>query len=502
MTGSTYKSWKWVTRQEGGEAKRSRMLQMIDACKTKFGMAWDYQGFERQVKTIEMMEIVSNMGKRGEHLIPHTDQGEWDELYSLMLSSFNKSVIITPDGKEIDVTGGLPSGLYLTSIVGDAIGLSAAEAARTMAIMLDCPPIDDEDIKIQGDDASYMHKAVVTLQVIDWCLSRMNWIAGSGKFGIVNGSTEFLRVSYDTEGAHGYLARSIASITQRKPWSDAPASDIESIQATIDGIETCNRRGHMSKNLKDIILRIWCHKKKVSYIRARVPQISGGLGLSEPIASIRYTKLEQVEPKAKAIVKTHWRRDRLIAEAAEWGIDLPERSANELVQSEILSVCIADNVKGLTKGMRLEWDKQLAIPQKPNVMPHLMTYATTEFDFDNVNSSYGQFRREEERLQSAAKFDVKLNELRRVRFPTYYWEAVKLGKRIGMRDAISWFSGSLPTYIDGMNPIVTELITTGVANQVRLGDVPKNRLVDVWLGLARKTVEGFRKHKCYSISQW
>lgn len=168
MTGSSYKNWKWVTRQEQGKQKRYRMLMTVLKCKLKmYGMAWDYEGFERQVKTMEMLDIIDGMGQRGLGLIPELAKEEWHRLTDMMVKTFENSWMITPDGKRIKVTGGLPSGLYLTSIVGDAIGISAAEAAIWMTVELGLSKLEDENVNIQGDDANYMHRRVAELQVIE-----------------------------------------------------------------------------------------------------------------------------------------------------------------------------------------------------------------------------------------------------------------------------------------------------------------------------------------------
>lgn len=160
-------------------------------------MAWDYEGFDRQVKTMELVAIYSEITRAAEANVPTQNRNEWNKIVMNVDSSFLKSIIKSTEGVELKVEGGLPSGLYLTSICGDGFNKVFCEASREVLQALGLGRIPDENVDIQGDDTNVMSEKASILQLFDWLLQRSGVKGGNGKFGITMSRTEFLRVSFD-----------------------------------------------------------------------------------------------------------------------------------------------------------------------------------------------------------------------------------------------------------------------------------------------------------------
>lgn len=510
MSGRGYKDWKHVTRNEDAMMKLRRMRNMVKRCKAGlFGMAWDYEGFERQVKTDEMISVFERIVQAATANVPIGSKAQWDYLTDEVRQSFFQSYIISMDGSRFHVTGGLPSGLYLTSIVGDGFNLTASTAVLQLLERIGVDPPEEEDIKIQGDDSSFMDRNVAKLQLIDWMLTRMNFVGGMGKFGITSGSTEFLRVAYSEYGARGYPARSIAGVVQRKPWSDSPMSELDVIESAIDTIRICRRRGLLFDNAEDALLRIWCRKNKISYIAARTPRVCGGYGLWEPISDTRIRGLPTLNDTSgvKVTITTRWREDRWHDKAQSYGISLEQQQAQSLAQEDAAATVVGDEVKGVTKTVRMRWKEKLKravvkITRLPSLgvldlraakqVDHIAT--GDEYGSDSSYGRYAQLapiiKDVKRLLENNEKVDNWLRENRR----DYWFDLMSLSSRVGRRDAENWYLGDLPSDMDIYNPLASSQFKKTIANAVVIGRVPKQRLTDVWLRARRYVLEGMRSN--------
>ena len=510
MSGRGYKYWKSVTRQENVKTKILRMLRTVNNCKLGlYGMAWDYEGFDRQVETAELIDIFGVIINAANANIPESVFTEWNRLVEDVVKSFEDSIIIGTDGEEYDVTGGLPSGLYLTSICGDGFNKTFCEYVRNILRKLGLPEILDELIDVQGDDTNILNTSVAILQMFDWLLQRSGVVGGNGKFGITKSSTEFLRVSFNENGAHGYPARSVAGIVQRKPWSDTPAKETDIIEAMIEATNTSVRRGLKLGNSEDILLRIWCRKNKISYIVARTPINLGGLGLSKPIQNVRVTGMPKFDtPAVKVARRTDWRENDWIAKGAELGIGVPIEVAKQLADADAAKIVVGDEVKGITKAIRNTWKEAISkakiktVKYQPlSIRPHNVMI---EQDVNNmgkgegytVEKSYGIWKKIDNQLTTIDTLStyklVKKNEWLKENRPEYLNDVNRLGARIGFREAELWLLGKMPTYIENYNPIVTSQIEAVTTKNIDISKVPRNRLNDIWISSNRYTLEAMR----------
>lgn len=476
VSGYSYKSWKWTTRNETGDGKLERMRQTLaNISSGSYGMAWDYKGFERQVNLSEITSTVDVLYDRASSVLTQSQLKVLNEVRLRINWGLMHSTITDKSNEQVlKVTGGLPSGLFLTSIMGDAIGLAVAQAAITLASKLGVRP--PEEVTIQGDDASYLSPNPAALQIIDWIIETMGFHASTGKFGIVYQQTEFLRVAYTKRGCRGYIARAIPGIVQRKPWSDAPMTEYETIENTLEAATTCGRRGMRDwQNVADKLLRIWTRKNNFSYVRARTPIACGGLGLLEPILDTRFASVTTRLPRVTFPRMTTNRSDAIIKLASEISYPITTVEATDLANKQLTNIAIGDNVRGFSAAVRKLWKRRIAEPVKRRKLVPLHTHT----NFSESTSGYASYSKALNKLQRYAEFDIPKHELVQKLVPELNKAIAKLG-HISYNEAFDWLTGSLPVYLAELNPLGTRIIAEATAQRVEIGNVPKGRLIDIW----------------------
>jgi hypothetical protein len=502
ITGYPYKQWKWTTRNETGNEKIERMLKLIRRLSAScYGMAWDYKGFERQVQTKIMVDMLRNFERAGYRNIPAGNLKEWRFWRDKLFNSFDNAILVAPDSTVFKVTGGLQSGLFITSSTGDAVGVGAAEAATELLKMLGVL-YTNEWTWIQGDDASYVDKSVSKLQLIDWILDAMNWEAATGKFGITTRATEFLRVAFTQEGARGYLARSIPTLTQRKPWSDSPLTPTSEIESILDAEYTCSRRAN-TKEQTDVLLRIWCRKNKISYIFARTPLINGGLGLGKPIAHTRGKPYQFQQIPIHADIKTNYRLEDLKAKAQEINFNVSDVRIEEIAQKQLGAIVSKDSVRQFVKATKSRWIDGLRLHDMSvrklepllNIMPTLGLEPTEPI-------TYGKYKKDAEAVAEYKILGATETEIMKEIAPNLL-HALDRHKNLTRKDWSNWICAELPVYCENLNPIITEKLALFTQQQINLSLIPKNRLTDVWINANMVALQHLKKNTRYSlVSYW
>lgn len=273
------------------------------------------------MKTVELATVFENIAHEALQDIT-ADRNELLSIVENIVQGLYDSVIISTDRTTaIPVTGGLPSGLFITSIAGDGFNLAICTCVRwILAQLLGADPYTDEQIDIQGDDASFMHTNVKILQLTDWLLTHVGAEGATGKFGITTSKTEFLRVSFMFAGSHGYPARSMPGIVQRKPWSDEPAKEHLAIKAVHEALDTCTRRGCVfPKNIRTVLNQIWARRHNTTTVMMHAPEPTG-LGIKPLNPNIKFTaKRVETEDYTRDIKPeiTSTTRTRIVTEELE-----------------------------------------------------------------------------------------------------------------------------------------------------------------------------------------
>lgn len=288
-------------RNETLPQKFKRMIDTSDNCASgMWFLPFDYSAFDHQVNTFEIQTQWKSIGLRA--------QSDPDSLSDPLLVTFiddiysaleHDQVITVPNSDPtkpktiIEQKGGLSSGLFITSVCGDM-----SNAAWTSQVLRLCDLLgvqSDQLLKqldIMGDDTNLGSYNPFFLQLLDLLIRAEGLEAATGKFGILPGRTEFLRVSYSKYGAKGYMARAIVSLIQRKPWSKDPLNPLTPISSHLSALATVFRRRGISDDFwaraTNLAINNWCSLKAIDPAYATTATWNGGLGLGPALDTRRH----------------------------------------------------------------------------------------------------------------------------------------------------------------------------------------------------------------------
>lgn len=500
ISGRGYQAWENVTRNEANSEKLSRMYDTVRTLRIEstYGMPWDYKGFEKQVLTSDIEDILYEIVEAGDSNVPDIYKREWEELTSNVMQGLRDSWITSPDGTTFKVKDGLPSGLYLTSIVGDGFNKVVSGYVIECMALLGYNKRELRELHIQGDDTDVISNRVAYCQMFDWLLKNAGFLGGTGKFGILANESEFLRVAYTTRGCKGYLMRAIPGIVQRKPWSDSPFDELDSIRAAIDAMMICSRRSGLNlESYADALLRVWCRKNKISYIAARTPTTAGGLGLSTPIADVRVTyKGKLMLPVATVSGNFEWRQDLERQRADRIGVKATNDTLlYEFAERKSAAITVNDQLRYFSKDTRTAYLSyyqtaivkhlpRISVKFRQNLVPPSIWLRSGYKD----PRGYGTLERDYEQLSAFNDFrDAGVTEETKEDYISRMLPAIRSVRsrvpNLTRKDADLWFSGKLSTYIAGYNAVIASYVALSVAANVIVGEIPRGRLSDVWCRL-------------------
>jgi hypothetical protein len=369
LLGGAYRDWPGDTSEEDFERQTVRLHKMLGLCAKKLGLPYDYEGFDHQPLTVEIKGIVNHINGHARLNVPVFGLSEFDEICSSLLSGFDTASleIKGEHAQKFHVTGGLMSGLRLTTIVGNGWNtvITGLVTLLLKAWGVTFPSGDDEEIErfIRGDDSAIFVDNWATGVLMNEGYKLIGAKAGAGKFALRKGEMEFLRVWFDNR-CHGYGARSIPGLTQRKPWSNNPWSEDMVLKALYDNTITLKRRVSERADVVEKVWislrRIWCRNHSLPIAVCYTPIFSGGLGIEPGPVGKTYTITPPI-PKAglngrvKVTNQNTWRQTEIEKYAKErYDIDVSGVS-KELAADELLQTVASDNVPDVARAMRKEW---------------------------------------------------------------------------------------------------------------------------------------------------
>lgn len=227
-----------------------------------FSVPFDFAEFDHQPLIVQVTMIIFMFISIAGISVP-----------SIFLSSYSHAYIVTRIAKLL-ITGGLPSGNFFTSLVGNMFNMICQVIIS--AILRKAPTY----IKCRGDDSLLIFEKQEDAENHLIAASVINIGMGKGKFSIQYEATEFLRVWHTIDKSSGYIARSIVGLSQRKPWSSEPYQAFSLVLSQIEANNGCLLRG--GSDYTNIILRIF--QKQFSDNRMLFGQLGNGL----PVISSKY----------------------------------------------------------------------------------------------------------------------------------------------------------------------------------------------------------------------
>lgn len=274
QAGHNYKNYEFVTLEESVDQEQER----IKATKTKLERGWalpfDFAGFDRQPTTEHILQIYRRVTQNVDPRVkPYVQRA---------ISNYGNSYISYRDGDglhNIKTTGGLPSGVKPTSVIGNVWNAVQMYRAREITRIL-LGGETDVYINARGDDSEILSASPVILATFRIALAAINAIGSNSKFGISQGHVEFLRNNLTTYHQKGWTCRTIPSFIQRKPWNSEPwkpAGDTETLFGRIGALQ--RRSGQQLEVLTRLVTKRFTKLARLDSRWLSIPVRSGGFGL-------------------------------------------------------------------------------------------------------------------------------------------------------------------------------------------------------------------------------
>jgi hypothetical protein len=383
LSGHMYKEWEGITLDEDTthDLQRTIEIQKLFSEK-KFSLPFDYAAFDHQVTTREVQKITKLYFELADPNIPVGEKYEHSKIISKVIAAYGKSTLegkIDGKSKIVDVTGGLPSGVRVTSLVGNIWNGVLTRAARDITNeLLGYDPV--KHVSLRGDDSLIICNTALECYVVRLAYQSLNAIGHSAKFGITQGEGEFLRCVTNKDERYGWVNRAIPSVTQRKPWNPEPWTPNHQIITLRGNIELLERR--LGKDLPDIhnaAKSMWSKKTKQSYKWLELPVRMGGVGIYPFVGWVTHSRLS---PGQKPQTKI----DNLTGKKEVKWIELNAVEQKAYQQRTFNAKMIADDVPGVQKyhsqalvrqyhSMNTEWVKE----EIPRTLEVNRTWPTCEY---------------------------------------------------------------------------------------------------------------------------
>lgn len=360
LAGAVYLQWPGNTMDERIGQQTERMFDMRKAADKAYPLPFDFAAFDHQPQTSEVEVLSRSYLERGIVNVPFEHLDVFNKVLNSTVVSFSHATIVAREGdetKDFKVEGGLPSGIRLTSLVGNywnsTMTLIAKENLQRMGVT------EKLTSWLRGDDSAIYAKTYWSSLLMRLSYAAINAVGNDSKYGIHWQQSEFLRVWYGTKKCYGYPNRAIPGIIQRKPWGSEPWDPEGVIAAQLSTVCTLERR--LDRNLdwlRDVLCLDWSRIRHQTTRWLRLPRTLGGLGMlsfqgwvsSKPWPSVDHPKIKfkNIEPDSWNVYAQRYE---------EWG--LTENEAREIQQETMISKAASDDIRGLGKVFRDKYKTEL-----------------------------------------------------------------------------------------------------------------------------------------------
>lgn len=279
LCGHSYTSWEGNTLEESAEQQLLRMQTMLDELQDAMSIPFDYRGFDHQPTLDEVCIEAREYLQGAIYNTPMSERPIVSKYIDNTVESFRKTIMIVRDGPKlwkIVVTGGVQSGVRLTSLLGNFWNQIMTNIVKKTLAM----PQFIKRQYLRGDDSAIFTQNYASALLFRLGYAAINAVGHDAKYGIHRQETEFLRIWYANDRVYGYPNRAIPSLTQRKPWTAEPWNGEATIRALIKTIRLLERRLARSlPKLLTIVTAAWVRKRKLDVEWLRLPESMGGIGV-------------------------------------------------------------------------------------------------------------------------------------------------------------------------------------------------------------------------------
>nr|WPV03051.1 RNA-dependent RNA polymerase [buhirugu virus 21] len=476
LFGHGFKNYSYITLDEKPNEQHFRNVNLIKLLKNgSFALPWDFKGFDRQPRIEDIEAITNKIGIRVMPNVPNQYKQQVRVIIAKNKTCYYNNYLYSPLTKQtVQQTGGLPSGIRPTSLIGNIYNANVTDMAR--AKTREIIGFDDiQEIKLRGDDTYIISKNWFTLLVFRYAYAALNITGENSKFGIMQNVCEFLRTEISTDGVRGWTNRAIPSVTQRKPWNPQPWTANNEVTTVANNIYLLERRSKMDLEWLHQCNKVkWSKYTHQSYLWLHLPKHHGGLGLYRWQGWKPNCKLPLARPPLFTVPNTITDNVNL-----SW-LKLTEEQKADYQKVEFSAKIAADDIPGPQKHLSRVYVEEL---RKLNVTWKKQTVPTTKIfkiDGPTIENNYWpkdkyvnlasenanfpvyiEFVRQHQ-IAKRAKVEMKsLMQYTAEYYPEIYKDILYYEARGWHRtDAINLACGSTPTEPTKiMNPLLTPFVS-------------------------------------------
>jgi hypothetical protein len=396
LSGKNYRAYAGITLDQSPK-QQAVMAEEINKLLSQgcHALPFDFASFDHQPTTREVTSIMTRYYALGKLNCSTQYQAEWELIRSKSVHSYSHSQMsYMVDGKlkQVQVTGGLPTGVRVTSLIGNIWNAVITNIATEVATeMLGYDPVKYKAIR--GDDTIIITALATEAYFVRLGYAAINAIGNNAKFSILKGQAEFLRTSYDGQSARGWPIRGIISVTQRKPWNAEPWTPGSEVTTIADNIRLVERRSGIDIPKVHHANRVqWSKHTRQSYHWLDLPTRLGGFGIYTFKGFVPNTQMPRFRPPS---FQFHNLRQKTLAEYHSrqkytW-INKPEYVSN--IQKASLEAMIAtDDIPGTGRHYQRSWLHEFRLRKvewrKTDLEGYHLRSAASLNQFCNVNSQW------------------------------------------------------------------------------------------------------------------
>lgn len=492
LCAGVYLDWDGNTLDETLEQQAARQEKIRGELKGSHCLPFDYAEFDHQASMDEVMILCDLFLSLGERNVPEEHKQLWLRVKNATVESFQHSVLIASlnnETQKFEVTGGVESGIRLTSTLGNYWNMVMTSVSREMIQQVGIR--DDIYAYLRGDDSLIITNSYWTTLLFRLCYAANNAEGNDAKYGIHYEEGEFLRVWYAPGGNYGYANRAIPGLLQHKAWSSepwAPESAVESQLETVSILERRYRRDF--KWLKSWIENDWARASKQDIRWLQTPTTAGGLGLT----SFRGWLPNNVWPKIDKVTGVKFRVDETSHELyqqkyEQWAITTDQ--AKELQQKAMIAKVATDDIPGMMVKFREQFRNELKTLRDTSwrivvtraldiqtlwdscaTLSRCSSVADYTRLLDIEVELFGRYKNME-RLWTQAQEVSSVSDLKPMDWLRGYNVAmyrdihkVELKGRMHRADAIDFLFGKIACFVGNLNPLVSNVISKHTARSV------------------------------------
>lgn len=380
-----YLGWVGSTLEESSVVEFHRMFaQWTKMRDGHYVLPYDFEHFDHQVSQAELLKILEVGHEIAQLHFGGTNIDELNHAIKIINSSVKHAVLHDPPGfgnQEYPVNNGLLSGMRSTSTVGNAFNLVVFRMADKVFELITGRSAGFDRVEIRGDDLRVTHKNQFRLILLYYIYKSLGLEANPSKFGLCHRRGDFLRLDCDHEsGIVGLPARTLPSVTQRKPWKSAQWIGEGRLTNVCENFFNVIRRLPVLWQKSERILKLckvfietittnWSRFMKIDPCYVSIPKAAGGLGLADwdgctfigkkgnkvPVnffenVSINLEIGGSPTESRKAKIRDNYKYD---------GIPLEEHELAKLVHEDHLQKVASDDIPDMIKIIRYHYRKFL-----------------------------------------------------------------------------------------------------------------------------------------------